>query len=147
MTRLALAALLLLTGCQPVERTPAATVTTASAGPAKDCPIIGSSDWAAWINAMPGPPGSRPTLIVTGTVTVPSGGYRLTLRLDPAVMESLPPQRTVWLDAVPPDGPASQALVTSEVRGQWPASPPVGAVHVRCGGAAIARIGDVVIAQ
>lgn len=142
MTRLALTALLLLlAGCQPAPRTPA------WAGPAADCPIIGASDWAAWINAMPGPPGSRPTLIVTGRVTVPSGGYQLALRLDPAVMENLPPQRTVWLDAVPPAGPASQALVTSEVRGQWPVSPPIGAVHVRCGGTVIARIDDVATAH
>lgn len=145
MTR-ALAALLLLAACQRVAPQPEPNVLTAASAPEQDCPIVGHGEWAAWINAMPGP-GSRPTLIVTGKVTVATGGYRLALRLDPAVMESNPPQFTVWLDAIPPDGPATQALVTHEVRGQWPASPPVGAVHVRCGGAAIARIGNIVIAQ
>lgn len=137
------AALLLLAACGPVMPEPAPNPAPVSAGRARDCPIIGSSDWAAWINAMPGPPGSRPTLIVTGKVTVPTGGYRLALRLDPAVMESYPPQYSVWLDAVPPDGAATQALVTHEVRGQWPATPPVGAVHIRCGGSALTTIGTV----
>ena len=35
------------------------------------CPVVGASDWAAWVNAMPGP-NARPTLIVTGKVTVPT---------------------------------------------------------------------------
>lgn len=141
-----LAALLLLAACRPVVHEPAPNPAPAFSGRTKDCPIIGSSDWTGWINAMPGP-GLRPTLIVSGKVTVPTGGYRLALRLDPAVMQSYPPQLTVWLDAVPSEGPATQALVTSEVRGQWPATPPIGAIHIRCGGTAVGHIAKVVTAH
>lgn len=106
-----------------------------------DCPITRSSDWHAHVNAMPGP-NSRPKLIVSGSVTVPTGGYSLSLRMG-AVAESYPVQITVHLDAQPPSGPASQALVTREVRGSWPSSQKVGAVTVRCGSKALARISPV----
>jgi hypothetical protein len=113
-----------------------------SGGPiALNCPIIGSSDWAAWINAMPGP-NARPTLIVTGKVTVPTGGYRFTWR-DMRVMESYPVQVAVDLQPIPPTGPATQAMVTHDVRGQWPISPPVGSVTVHCGDRVLARIAPV----
>src|SRR5688572_10534993 len=107
-----------------------ATVPAAPAG-GTACAIIGSSDWAAWVNAMPGPD-ARPTLIVTGKVTVPTGGYRFEWR-DMRVMESYPVQVAVDLDAIPPAGPATQAVVTHDVRGEWPISPPVGSLTVRCG--------------
>ena len=50
---------------------------------------------------MPGP-GARPTLIVTGKVTVPTGGYRFEWR-DMRVMESYPVQIAVDLQPIPPD--------------------------------------------
>ena len=106
-----------------------------------DCGITGSSDWAAWVNAMPGP-NAKPTLIVTGKVTVPTGGYRFDWR-DMRVMESYPVQVAVELDAVPPTGGATQAVVTHEVRGQWPIDPPVGSLTVRCGDTVLARISPV----
>ena len=106
-----------------------------------ECAISGSSDWAAWVNAMPGP-NAKPTLIVTGKVTVPTGGYRFEWR-DMRVMESYPVQVAVELEAIPPSGFATQALVTHEVRGQWPISPPVGSVAVRCGDKVLARISPV----
>ncbi len=109
------------------------------------CPIIGSSDWAAWVNAMPGP-NARPTLIVTGRVTVPTGGYRFAWR-DMRVMESYPVQVAANLHVIPPAGPATQAVVAHDVRGQWPISPPVGSVTVRCGDRVLARISPVETAQ
>ena len=90
---------------------------------------------------MPGP-NARATLIVTGKVTVPTGGYRLEWR-DMRVMESYPVQVAVDLDAIPPAGPATQALVTHDVRGEWPISPPIGALTVRCGDKVLARIAPV----
>jgi hypothetical protein len=105
------------------------------------CPIVDSSGWAAWVNAMPGP-NARPTLIVTGKVTVPTGGYRFAWR-DMRVMESYPVQVAVDLEAIPPAGPATEALVTHDVRGQWPISPPVGSMTVRCGTRVLARIAPV----
>ncbi len=105
------------------------------------CPITSSSDWAAWVNAMPGP-NARPTLIVTGKVTVPTGGYRFAWR-DMRVMESYPVQISVELEAIPPSGGATQAVVTHDVRGQWSMSPPVGSLTIRCGGQTLAAISPV----
>lgn len=130
MRILILAGALALQSCQSISGP------TASA-----CPIIGSSDWAAWISAMPGP-NAQPKLIVTGKVTVPTGGYRPTLELG-AVAESYPVQVTAILHPNPPSGPASQAVVTHDVRGEWPMQPPVGAVTVRCGQQVLVRISPV----
>ena len=90
---------------------------------------------------MPGP-GARPTLIVTGRATVPTGGWRFAWR-DMRVMESHPVQVVVDLEAIPPSGGATQAVVTHDVRGEWPVSPPVGSVTVRCGGKTLAAISPV----
>jgi hypothetical protein len=105
------------------------------------CDITGSSDWAAWVNAMPGP-NARPTLIVTGKVTVPTGGYTFAWR-DMRVMESHPVQVAIELAANTPSGAASQAMVTYDVRGEWPISPPMGSVTVRCGDMVLTRIAPV----
>ncbi|HWH21729.1 MAG TPA: hypothetical protein VNT25_00350 [Allosphingosinicella sp.] len=105
------------------------------------CPIIGSTDWRAWVNAMPGP-NARPTLIVMGKVTVPTGGYRLGLSLGP-VQESNPPVQRVHLNVTPPSGGATDALVTHEVRGEFPALAQYGAVTVHCGNRPIASISPV----
>jgi hypothetical protein len=118
-----------------------AAVPPAQAPGGTKCGITASSDWAAWVNAMPGP-NARPTLIVTGKVTVPTGGYRFEWR-DMRVMESYPVQVAVELAAIPPAGAATQAVVTREVRGQWPIDPPVGSLSVRCGDAVLARIAPV----
>jgi hypothetical protein len=135
MNRLAsLAGLMALSSCQ----------TAAAGAPAADCPIIGSSDWAARVDAMPGP-GSHPKLIVTGKVQVPTGGYRLALRLGP-VAESYPVQVTIILDAVRPAGPAAQAIVTHDVNGSWPVAPPIGSMTIRCGRQVIGRVDEIVTA-
>ena len=136
MKLLILASALSLASCAAVPPPP-------SQGPAgsMECGIIGSSDWAAWVNAMPGP-NARPTLIVTGKAMVPTGGYRFEWR-DMRVMESYPVQVAVELEAIPPAGTATQAVVTHEVRGQWPISPPVGALTVRCGDTVLVRISPV----
>ena len=106
-----------------------------------ECPIVGSSDWRAWVNAMPGP-NARPTLIITGKVTVPPGGYRFTWR-DMRVMESYPVQVAIDLQSIPPAGPATQAVVTHDIRGEWPISPPVGSMTILCGDMVLARIAPV----
>lgn len=166
MTRLFLAAtLFLLCACQPsapnqpvaapkaaapaAPDTPVSSDDPVPAGrpftPGPDCPILGSSDWVAFINAMPGP-GAKPTLIVTGKVRVASGGYRANFS-DMRVAESYPVQIFLDLDVTPPSGPATQAIETLEVRGEWPMSPPVGSVAIRCGNQSLARIANVEIAR
>ena len=109
--------------------------------PADGCAAAASSDWAAWVNAMPGP-SARPSLIVTGKVTVPTGGYRIQWG-DMRVAESYPVQVFADLLVIPPSGAATQAIVTHDVRGQWPMTPPVGSVTVRCGERVLARISPV----
>lgn len=135
MMRFALAATaLLFTGCAyaPADAPPP---TTAS------CPIAGSSDWAAWVNAMPGP--TAPTLIVTGKVSTPTGGYSVAFEPDVIRRESYPVQIVATLRVAPPSGGATQAVVTHEVRGQWPMAEPVGSLDILCGGEVLARISPV----
>lgn len=105
------------------------------------CGVTGASDWRAWVNAMPGP-NARPTLIATGKVTVPTGGWRFQWG-DIRVMESHPVQVVAELRAIPPGGPATQAIVTHDVRGEWPMQPPVGSFTVRCGDMVLARVSPV----
>lgn len=109
--------------------------------PSSDCPIVRSTDWRAHVDAMPGP-NDNPRLIVSGKVTVPTGGYKLSLRMG-QVAESYPVQVTVYLDATPPSGMASQALVTHDVRGSWRSEERVGSVTVRCGSRVEARLANV----
>ena len=106
-----------------------------------DCPVTASSAWAAWVNGMPGPE-SRPSLIVTGKATVPTGGYSFSWG-DPIVAESSPVQVTVQLKPVPPAGPATQAVTTMDVRGSWPMNEAVGSVTIKCGTTVLARIAPV----
>ncbi|HVM22127.1 MAG TPA: hypothetical protein VM308_02350 [Sphingomicrobium sp.] len=109
--------------------------------PPSACPVMWSSEWAAWVNAMPGP-AARRTLIVTGKVTVPTGGYRIDWA-DMRVAKSHPVQIFAELRATPPAGPATDAITTHEVRGEWPMDPPVGSVTIACGGRTLARIAPV----
>ncbi len=135
MKLLILAYVLMLSSCAAVPPPAQAPVGE------RECGIIASSDWAAWVNAMPGP-NAKPTLIVTGKVTVPTGGYRFEWR-DMRVMESYSVQVAVELDAMRPTEGATQAVVTREVRGQWPIDPPVGSLAIRCGDTVLARISPV----
>ena len=138
----AIASGLALASCAPVAPAYDPDPRGPSGGPiGAACPIVGSSDWAAWVNAMPGP-NARPTLIVTGKATVPTGGYRFAWR-DMRVMESYPMQVAVDLQPMPPARPATQAVVTHDVREQWPISPPVGSVTVHCGDRVLARVAPV----
>ncbi|HET7707957.1 MAG TPA: hypothetical protein VFK50_00315 [Sphingomicrobium sp.] len=105
------------------------------------CPVVRSIDWQAWVNAMPGP-NMQPRLIAIGKVTVPTGGYSFRWG-EPRVMESYPVQVSVELHPVPPAGPATQALTTHEVRGEWPMRPPVGALTVTCGGRILGHVSPV----
>lgn len=108
--------------------------------PPPPCPVVSSTDWRAWVNAMPGP-GARPTLIVTGKVTLPSAGW--TIRWgDVRVLESYPVQVHAELDANPPSSIAGPPQM-QEVRGSWPSEQRVGSVTILCRGTAVARISPV----
>ena len=142
MKRLLFVSALALVACAPTP----APIEPPPLKPAGDplsagCPILGSSDWAAWVNAMPGP-NARSSLIITGKVTVPTGGYQFTWA-DIQVMRSDPVQVTVELQVTAPTGPATQAILTHDLRGRWPMTPPVGSLTVYCGGQVLVRIAPV----
>jgi hypothetical protein len=125
-------------GATACSTAPQASATTAA------CPLVSSSDWAAWVNAMPGEGGPR--LIVTGKATVPTGGYRFSWS-NPRIAESDPVQVSVELQPIAPTGMATEALVTHQVRGQWPSQKRVGSVRILCAGQQLALISSVETAQ
>ena len=90
---------------------------------------------------MPGP-NARPTLIVTGKVTVPTGGYRIEWG-DFRVAESYPVQIFADLRVIPPTQGVIQVEITHDVRGEWPLGEPVGSVTISCGDRVLARISPV----
>lgn len=104
-----------------------------------ECLITSSREWTAWVNRMPGP-GARPMLVVTGKVVTPTGGYQVAFDRQMQIRESYPAQAFVTLYVADPEGPASQAQVTHEVRWEWPLNQPVGSVVVRCGDKTLAEI-------
>ncbi len=91
---------------------------------------------------MPGP-NARPTLIITGKVDTPTGGYQVALDRALRIAESYPPQVFATLRVTPPTGVATQAVVTHQVRWEWPVDQPIGSVSVRCGEKHLAHISPV----
>ncbi len=126
-------------------------VTPANDAQETTCPVLDSSDWAAWVNAMPGLEG--PSLIVTGVVTLPTPGYSVTLEAGTSD-RSMRPVQNVELSARPPAMDAPQVLSDYEVRFEMPSAAPINgntapftAVRVNCAGQEIARIEPVEVAQ
>ena len=105
------------------------------------CAILQSSDWRAWVNAMPGPSVGR-VLHVNGKVTFPAAGYQASLELGP-IAETYPLTVTVQMQVQPPAGPAAQTLADATVQGNWPIEGEVGSVTVMCGGRVIGRVSPV----
>jgi len=121
------------------------------AGQDNACPVLASSDWAAWVNAMPGPDGAQ--LIVTGTVSLPGPGYNVALEQGISDRSARPVQ-TVRLSAERPAPDAGQEVTDYEVRFEMPSAAPVDgttapftAVRVVCGDEELARIEPVEVAQ
>ena len=137
-----------LAGCQPAAAGLPSAIAVGPPAPFRTssaCPIVSSGEWAAHVDVMPGP-GSRPTLIVTGTLGVKPAATTV-LRLEPYVLESNPPQRVVTLVAAVPREPTIDLLTRREVRGQWPVTLPIGAVHIRCGGQTLDSLTNIVVAH
>jgi len=105
-----------------------------------DCPITASRDWTAWVNAMPGP-NAGPRLVVSGKVATATGGYHVGFDPDLQIRESYPAQASVTLRVADPETDNNtQAVVTHEVRWDWPLGQPVGSVTIRCGDKTLAQI-------
>ena len=135
MSRLVIVAMLSLAACRP---------DAAPLAPASSCPILESSEWTGWIDAMPGP-NRQAHLIISGKLRVPTGGYRAYFS-DMRIAESYPVQIFVDLAVTPPTGGATQAITAIDVRGEWPIAPPVRSITIRCGGQMIGRIDEIVTA-
>ena len=88
---------------------------------------------------MPGT--GAPVLVVSGKVTTPTGGYQVAFDPRMQVRKAYPAQAFVTLNVASPGGaPATQALVTHDVRWEWPLREPVGSVVVSCGDKTLAEI-------
>jgi hypothetical protein len=110
------------------------------------CPITSSRDWAAWLNAMPGP-GTQPKLIVTGKVVTATGGYQIAFDPRLQVTKNYPAEAFATLNVIPPSGAATPAIVTQNVRWEWPLNLQIGSVEIRCGDETLAHIEPVATAQ
>ena len=115
------------------------TAPYAPAQPVNACPIESSRDWRAMV-IPPASPGARATLVISGTVVAPTGGYRMEFVPNLTVLRSYPVQVIARLLPIPPQGPATQALTTHDVRWHWPLTGPVGSVTIRCGTQVLAQI-------
>lgn len=140
---LLLSAALLMTACsEKAEQVPAAEATTSDTDTdtdiaAKDtssipCPFGETKDWAAVLNAMPGPDG--PKLVITGQTMVGSDGYGPVLTLT-GFEKILPPNVLIELNlAEKADGKAGM----QEARLEIPANDPAyGLVKISCHGESI----------
>lgn len=86
----------------------------------------------ALLNKMPGP-GANPTLHVTGTVTVPTTGYHVSLV--EAVPQGINPKILILeVKKVKPTGPAGDVVSHIPVKYDKPHSPDYTDVTVRCDG-------------
>lgn len=112
---------------------------------ATGCPVIASSDWKAWVNAMPGPDG--PQLHVSGQITLPTPAYTVTLTPGPADRMAPPMQRLI-LTATAPDGMVASVIETTEVSFALPTQmTQFRAVAIVCGDTLLAEISPVDIVQ
>jgi hypothetical protein len=99
------------------------------------CHALGASGWTALVDYIPdhhNRPIYKPTLMVSGRVTMPGQGYAVSLDLGPVQKLDAPVQQIlVRTDA--PSGPPSGGKRDVFVRGAFPALKHYGAVTIRCG--------------
>jgi hypothetical protein len=107
------------------------------------CHVSGSSDWSARIEIHRQPlillPSRRYELIVSGTVTVPTGGYTVWLEEGP-LQEVRPRSQQIMVRTTPPEGIATQAEATHRVSGVFAVPKNVGQVAIRCGDGIIGMV-------
>jgi hypothetical protein len=134
---------------KPVEVTVEKNVTieevAGEAAPVEEsdaCAVLESSDWAAWINKMPGV-NPEPSVHVTGKVTMRTGGFTFEWQEGPMDRSAIPALR-LKLVPVAPDGMATMAITTEEVNYTAPAlSSGYSRVIVGCGDTVLAEITEI----
>lgn len=107
----------------------------------KECPIISSEGWGAWIEKK----GEEDILTVSGKVTLPSAGYRTSLVFG-ETREMNPPGQTIKLIVRAPTGAGAQVVTEKEVVEQFNGLPAYSDVTISCGGRTIGRVDKVVTA-
>lgn len=133
--RLALAGLCLaLAGCHaPVPETVYST-----------CKAVATANWKARIERGPmnGVLGRPRLLVVEGDVTLPTGGY--VVSLDKGAVQRIEPfYLQVHLRTEAQGDSATQAVTTQRVVGRMPVGRKVTGVQIRCGDAVIAEIPEI----
>ena len=132
MKRLLLIAPLLLAGCATPQVDPLYS----------SCHSLATRDWSARVEVdkpavFPFP--EEAVLVVSGTVQVPTGGFRVSIA--PGSLVRLePPVQQVILRTVKPEGMATQAIVEQSVTGSVPYDARAKSVSIRCGDGTIAAI-------
>ena len=127
-----LLASLLFTGCASASVDPVYS----------SCRAMATRDWSAHVEVdkpavFPFP--EEAVLVVSGTVEVPSGGYRLAIDPGPVVRLE-PPVQQVILRTTPPEGMATQAITEQRVSGAVPWDGRAKSVSIRCGDGTIAEV-------
>ena len=106
------------------------------------CHAVGASGWTARVDYIPdhhNRPIYKPTLIVSGRVTLPGEGYAVSLGLGPVQKLDAPVQQ-IMVRTAPPSSPTGTAKRDVFVRGAFPALKHYGAVTIRCGDGTLAII-------
>ena len=109
------------------------------------CNALSSANWTARVEGYwtrHGKPLHRRNLIVEGDVTMPSGGYALSI--EPGALQRTEPRfQQVHLRTQGEGDAATQAVTTQHVVGRFPYDKKVEGVAVRCGDGIIAEIADI----
>lgn len=106
------------------------------------CHALSSGNWTAQVESYltaHGKPLTRYNLVVAGEVTVPTGGFRVWLEEGP-VQEIEPRTLQILVRTDPPAQGATQAVVTHQVRGAFPAKERIAQVSLRCGDGILALV-------
>src|SRR3954468_20526505 len=106
------------------------------------CHAVGASGWTARVDYIPdhhNRPIYKPTLVVSGRVTLPGDGYTVSLDLGPVQKLDAPVQQ-IMVRTDPPSGAPSGGRRDVFVRGAFPALKHYGAVTIRCGDGTFAVI-------
>jgi hypothetical protein len=120
---------------------PADEPATPDAVPA-GCGVLESRDWTAWIDRMPGIDAS-PKVHVAGKVVVRTGGFTFKWTELPLDRSAMPTLR-LRLNAVPPDGVATGALTTHDVKYEGAALPAgYRGVMIMCGDGVLTEIAEI----
>ncbi len=112
----------------------------------ESCAVLEGRDWEAWVNKMPGV-GMTPTIHVVGKVDVRTGGYTFVWKEGPTDRSAMPALR-LELVPVPPEGMATMAITTEEVKYQAPTNGlNYSRVIIGCGGETLAEIPEIMDVQ